>query len=283
MISQETKILGLIGYPLKHSISFILHNFAFEKLNIPAIYLNIPIPYEKFHKALEGLKHLPLYGLNVTIPYKELVITHLDEISILAQKIKAVNTITVKDGKWFGDNTDVPGFIKTLEDLNLPRDISYLVLGAGGAGRAIAFSLIEYGAQKIYITNRTKEKGENLIKDLKYYYPHIKSEYISWEEKEYFSECPFVLINTTSVGLDGETLSFKINKTLKERIYLVYDIIYNPYKTPLILQAEELKIPWKNGLDMLIYQAIYAWKNWFGFMPPFEFLKNEGEKYLCAF
>ncbi|MCX7845088.1 MAG: shikimate dehydrogenase [Dictyoglomaceae bacterium] len=283
MISQETKILGLIGYPLKHSISFILHNFAFKQLNIPAIYLNIPIPLENISKALEGLKYLPLYGLNVTIPYKELVIAYLDEISILAKKIKAVNTITIRDGKWYGDNTDVPGFIKTLEDLKLPKDIPSLVLGAGGAGRAVVFSLAEYGVQKIYITNRTKEKGENLIKDLKYYYPYIKSEYIPWEDKEYFSENPFILINTTSVGLDAKTSPFKIDEFSNEKIYLVYDIIYNPFKTPLILQAEKFKIPWKNGLDMLIYQGIYAWKNWFGFMPSFELLKKEGERYLCAF
>lgn len=283
MISQEIKIFGLIGYPLKHSISFVLHNFAFKQLNIPAVYLNIPIPMENIYKALEGLKYLPLYGLNVTIPYKELVISYLDEISQLAQKVKAVNTITIKDGKWYGDNTDVPGFIKTLEDLKLPKEISYLVLGAGGAGRAISYSLAEYGAQKIYITNRTKEKGENLVKDLKYYYPYIKLEFISWEDKEYFSDCPFILINTTSLGLDGKTLPIKIKRFSKEKIYFIYDIIYNPYKTPLIIHAESLKIPWKNGLDMLIYQGIYAWKNWFGFMPSFELLKKEGEKYLCAF
>lgn len=283
MISQEMKILGLIGYPLEHSISFILHNFAFKQLKIPAIYLNIPIPLVNICKALEGLKYLPLYGVNVTIPYKELVISYVDEISTLAQRVKAVNTIAIREGRWYGDNTDVPGFIKTLEDLKLPKDIPYLVLGAGGAGRAIGFSLAEYGVQKIYITNRTKEKGENLIKDLKYYYPYLKLEIIPWEEKESFSEDSFVLINTTSLGLDGRTSPFKIDKFSKDKIYFVYDIIYNPYKTPLIIQAENLKIPWKNGLDMLIYQGIFAWKNWFGIIPPFDLLKKEGEEYLCAF
>ncbi|MGB9857289.1 MAG: shikimate dehydrogenase [Dictyoglomaceae bacterium] len=281
MVSQDTKILGLIGYPLKHSLSYVLHNFAFKHMNIPAIYINIPIPLENFQKAIEGLKYLPLYGLNVTIPYKELIIPYLDEISPLAQRVKAVNTITIKDGKWYGDNTDVLGFLKTLEDLNLPKDIPYFILGAGGAGRAIGFSICEYGAKEIYITNRTKEKGENLIKDLESYYPHVKIEFIPWGEKEYLSKYPFVIINTTSLGLDGESSPFKIESFLKGKIYFVYDIIYNPYKTPLILQAEKMKIPWKNGLDMLIYQGIYAWRNWFGIMPSFELLKKEGEKYLC--
>jgi shikimate dehydrogenase len=283
MISQDIKILGLIGYPLKHSISYILHNFAFNYMNISAIYINISIPQENFKKAIEGLKYLPIYGLNVTIPYKENIISYLDGLSDLAIKVKAVNTITVKDGFWYGDNTDVPGFIKTLEDSNLPKDISYLVLGAGGAGRGVTFSLCEYGVEKIYLTNRTKEKGENLVKELKNYYPNIKIEFILWEEKEDFLNEPFIIINTTSLGLDGKSLPFKLSSKNNKKIFFVYDIIYNPYKTPLILLAEEYKIPWKNGLDMLIYQGIFSWKNWFGIMPPFEVLKREGEKYLCDF
>lgn len=275
------KILGLIGYPLEHSISYILHNFAFKELNIPAVYVNFPIPMEKFQKAVEGLKVLPIYGLNVTIPYKESIMPYLDEISPLAKKVKAVNTIKVKEDKWYGDNTDIPGFIKTLEEIKLPKDIPYLILGAGGAGRAIGFSLCEYQVKKIYITNRTEERAINLIKDLSFNYPNINIQFIPWDKIEYINDYPLVIINTTSIGLDGKSLPVNDNFINPDKVYFVYDIIYNPYKTPLILEAEKKKIPYKNGLDMLIYQGIYAWEIWFNMSPPFELLKKVGEEYLC--
>lgn len=279
MISPSTKIYGLIGYPLGHSISFHIHNAAFKAASIDAIYLNIPINPEKFHQVVEGLKYLPFSGFNVTIPFKERIISYLDDISEISKLLKAVNTIYKdKNGNWIGDNTDFEGFLKTLIELNLSKDEVYLVLGAGGASRAVCYSLIEYGVKNILLTNRTYERAEKLAEEI-FINKGIKINVISWDRKEKNSD-RIILINTTSVGLDGKSIPW--NGSLRNIIF-VYDLIYNPFKTPLLYLAEKEGIPWKNGLDMLIYQACYSWQRWFGIMGPVEVMKKEAEKILCVF
>lgn len=279
MISSSTKIYGLIGYPLGHSISFYIHNAGFKSASIDAIYLNIPINPEKFNQVVESLKYLPFSGFNVTIPFKERIIEYLDGISEISKLLKAVNTVYKdKDGNWIGDNTDFEGFLKTLKELNLSKEGVYLILGAGGASRAVCYSLIEYGVKKIILTNRTYERAEKLAEEI-FISKGLKIEVIPWDEKEDISD-RIILINTTSLGLDGKSIPWKAS--LKNVIF-VYDLIYNPFKTPLIYLAEREGIPWKNGLDMLIYQACYSWERWFGFLGPIEVMKKEAEKVLCGF
>lgn len=278
MISPSTKIYGLIGYPLGHSISFYIHNAAFKSASIDAIYLNIPIPSDTFHQAVIGLKHLPIWGFNVTIPFKERIVEYLDHVSEISRLLKAVNTVYRDEkGNWIGDNTDFEGFLRTLEELNLDRNKFYLVLGAGGASRAVCYSLIHYGVSNIILSNRTYERAESLAEEI-YNNKGIKVTLVPWEDKENINE-EVIIINTTSLGLDGRAIPWR--GSLKKVIF-VYDLIYNPFKTPLISIAEKEGVSWKNGLDMLIYQACYSWKRWFGFVGPIDVMKREAEKILCV-
>ncbi|MGC8813373.1 MULTISPECIES: shikimate dehydrogenase [Dictyoglomus] len=275
MISPSTKLYGLIGYPLGHSISFYIHNAAFRALSIDALYLNIPIEPEFFSKAILGIKYLPIYGLNVTIPHKESIIEFLDEISEISNILGAVNTVYRENHKWKGDNTDFGGFLKTLENLNLSRDFSCLILGAGGAARAVIYAVLEYGFKEVYLTNRTYERAEKIAVEVKKN-KNFEIKVIPWEDREKISE-KVILINTTSIGLDGKETPW--NGDFKKLVF-VYDIIYNPKETPLLKLAKENNVPYKNGLDMLIYQACLSWEKWFGFVGPFEVMKREAEKLL---
>jgi len=278
LIASSTKILGLLGYPLGHSISFYIHNKAFQVSSIDAIYLNIPISPEYFSEAIKGLKFLPIWGLNITVPFKEKIIEFLDELSETSKILGAVNTVFVDDkGRWIGDNTDLPGFLKTIQELNLNKDLPFLILGAGGAARAVIYALIEYGVKNLFISNRTEEKADRLIEEVSDKKGFLIQK-VLWKEKENLKE-KLVLINTTSVGLDGKSNPWK--GTLRN-VVLVYDIIYNPFKTPIIFQAEEEKIPWKNGLDMLIYQAAYSWERWFGILGPVDIMRREAFDIICA-
>jgi len=278
LISSSTKLLGLIGYPLGHSISFYIHNVSFQASSIDAIYLNIPILPDNFNQAFSGLKYLPIWGLNVTVPFKEKVIEFLDDLSPTAKMLKAVNTI-YKDEKnrWLGDNTDLPGFLYTLKELTLPQDVIYLVLGAGGACRAVLYALIEYGVREIFLTNRTYERAERLAEEI-WSNKGINIKLLPWDEKEKIKD-KFILINTTSLGLDGKSNPW--DSSLDKAVF-VYDLIYNPPLTPLLIMAKENNIPYKNGLDMLIYQAAFSWERWFGFMGPVEVMKKEAEKIICV-
>jgi len=275
LVSPSTKLYGLIGYPLGHSISFYIHNAAFRALSIDALYINIPIEPESFSKAILGIKYLPIYGLNVTIPHKERIIDFLDEISVISKLIGAVNTVYLEENKWKGENTDFGGFLETLKELKLDKDLPCLILGAGGAARAVVYAVIEYGFKEIYLTNRTYGRAERIAEEVKKN-KNIEIKIIPWQERHKVDE-KLILINTTSIGLDGKSTPWNGNF---KSIAFVYDIIYNPKETPLLSLAKENNVPFKNGLDMLIYQACLSWNKWFGFIGPFEIMKREAEKLL---
>ena len=170
IITGKTKIYGLLGDPVKHSFSPLMHNAAFKDLKIDACYAAFKVKTDHIEKALNGIRVLNISGINVTVPHKSSVISHLDEVTPLAKKIGAVNTVLNKNGYLTGTNTDISGFVRSLGDLQFsPKNKKVGLLGAGGSARAVLAGLADAGVRQILIHNRTQSRAENLVKEFSFY------------------------------------------------------------------------------------------------------------------
>ena len=247
----------VIGNPIKHSLSPKLHNHWLKENNIDAFYDKEELNESGISGIIDEIKKDKINGINVTIPFKKSVIPFLDELSPLAEEVQSVNTIFKKGNKVIGDNTDVVGFEQGLKHINYSvKNKKIFILGAGGVVSSIILALKRLGASKITLSNRTKEKAEELKKifsDL---------EIINWGQKTNFD----MIINATSLGLKKED---KIELDLSEigSDKLFYDLIYNPSKTNFLLKGEELGNQIENGKMMFIYQAQLAFKIWHNILP----------------
>ena len=253
------KKYGIIGNPLSHSLSPLLHNFWFKRHNIKANYSLIEIKEDQIEEIVNKIKKEELQGINVTVPYKQAVIPFLDLIINDAKETSSVNTIYLNsEKKIVGENTDVYGFdssfIEKLNDNDL-LEKNILILGAGGVTPSIIYSLKKKKIEKVYISNRTVEKAQSI----KAKFPFI--EIILWENINDISIDMDVIINTTSLGMkNGNDFKQEIRKIKPKLIY--YDVIYNPLETKLIKKFKEKKIRTFNGLDMFLYQgqkSFYLW------------------------
>jgi len=247
----------VIGNPIKHSLSPKLHNYWLKENNIDALYDKKELKENDIPEILEQVKRDKINGINVTVPFKKSVISFLDQLSPLAKEVESVNTIFKKDNKVFGDNTDVVGFEKGLKHINYSvKNKKVFILGAGGVVPSIILALKRLGAVKITLSNRTKEKAE----DLKKIFPYL--EIINWGENTDFD----MIINATSLGLKKEDkIDLNFNKIGKNKLF--YDVIYNPSKTNFLLKGEELGNKIENGKMMFIYQAQMAFKIWHNILP----------------
>ena len=247
----------VIGNPIKHSLSPKLHNYWLKENNIDALYDKKELKENDIPEILEQVKRDKINGINVTVPFKKSVISFLDQLSPLAKEVESVNTIFKKDNKVFGDNTDVVGFEKGLKHINYSvKNKKIFILGAGGVVPSIILALKRLGAVKITLSNRTKEKAE----DLKKIFPYL--EIINWGENVDFD----MIINATSLGLQKEDrIELNLSKIGKNKLF--YDVIYNPSKTNFLLKGEELGNQIENGKMMFIYQAQMAFKIWHNILP----------------
>jgi len=270
-INTETKLIGLLGYPLGHSFSSLMQNAAFEEYSLNKIYIPIEVLPEDLETVVKGISKMNFDGFNITKPYKIDIIKYLDEIDEYAKCIGAVNTVSIKNGVLKGYNTDGIGFLKSYEE-NTGTKINgrnVFVLGSGGASRAISMTLALNKANKIYICNRTYEKAAALSND------------INNEVGECSVAVPFlhenmktaiddshILINTTSVGMFPDVDFSPIDKDLLNEKLTVCDAIYNPKKTKLLQEAEEIGCKTVIGLSMLLYQGTEAFEIWTGKKAP---------------
>ncbi len=253
---------GVIGYPLGHTFSPQIHNPAFKALGIEATYEVYQIQPDKFNETVTGLKAGQCSGFNVTVPYKQKVIPFIDEIDPVAQRVNAVNTIKKADGKWYGYNTDLFGFLFPIENY-LKNIKSVLIIGAGGAANAVCFALLDSANIKhMTIANRTIENANALKNSLdKTYNTEIETTSLEHESDKKYE----LVVNTTSVGM-GQTQNqnpYNLLNSYTDKT-VVYDLIYNPEKTELLKQAELFKLKAINGLDMLIAQAAKSFFIWTG-------------------
>ena len=253
--------LCVIGKPLKHSFSPIIHNYWLRKYSKPYIYEKKEIDSSFLPNIISQMKNKKLIGVNVTIPYKRSVYNLLKNLDINAKKSKAVNTIYLKDEKVFGQNTDGVGYCQALkQEMNFDvMNKNILVLGSGGASFGIVSELINRGVSKIVVSNRTLERSCELIKNFKN--KITKFEVMKWEEIKPSSTTDLI-INTTSVGMK-KNQEIKINIQNLKRSTIYSDIIYNPKKTLTMKIFEDKGFHTQNGLGMLVNQAAEAFRLWF--------------------
>ena len=283
VISGKTKVCGVIGDPIEHTMSPVMHNAAFNELGLDYVYVAFRVKGEELDKAIEGMKALDIAGLNVTIPHKVTVIPLLDELDPLAEKIGAVNTIVNNGGFLKGYNTDAMGFLQTLLDKGVePEGENVVVLGAGGASRAISFILAERGANLV-ILNRIEELdwAEELAQQISRVF---RKEVKAWELSELNLSTALdkadVLVNATSVGMIPNTAGTPVPLKLLRPGLVVFDIVYNPAETRLLREAGQAGAKTTGGLNMLAWQGALAFEMWTGQKAPVDLMKQEATKFL---
>ena len=276
-ISGKTKICGLIGDPVEHTMSPVMHNAAFDKLGLEYAYLPFRVSPEELPQAVSGLRALNARGFNVTIPHKVAVIPLLDELDPLAEKIGAVNTVVNDNGVLKGYNTDASGFLQALLERGVePKDKNIVLLGAGGAARAIAYILAEQDA-RLTILNRREELdwaeaiAANIRKDLR---KDIDVFELLPEYLEKALESANILANATSIGMSPASGVSLVPSQLIKSGLVVVDIVYNPVRTKLLQDAAVAGAVTVEGLDMLVWQGALAFEKWTGEKPPFDLMKE---------
>lgn len=249
--------LGIIGDPIAHSLSPALHSYLLRSLGIAGEYRAYRVRESELKEFL--VTHQELAGFNVTIPHKERILNYLDWIFEEARVIGAVNTVKNEQGALMGYNTDSVGFLRSLRARNLsPRRA--ILIGAGGAARAVAHALLQSTVTALSIYNRTPERALTLAVELRHLYPNKMTAVeqdphrLPWDRADLF-------VNATPVGMKSDTLPVPLPQRLPQNV-LVYDLVYNPPKTRLLMEAERRGAQIMGGLDMLIYQAIEALKVW---------------------
>lgn len=264
-INTETKLLGLLGHPLGQSLSPLMHNAAFNDLSLNKLYIPIEVLPENLETVVKGISKMNFEGFNITKPYKIEIMKFLDETDEYANCIGAVNTVTIKNGILKGYNTDGIGFLKSFEK-NTGTNIegkNIFILGSGGAARAISMTLAINKAKKIYICNRTFEKASLLSEEIDNYAGKCSTAILmSYEEMKKAINDSDILINCTSIGMLPNIDETPLDKRLLNKNLIVCDAIYNPRKTKLIKEAEEIGCKTVTGLDMLVYQGIEAFELW---------------------
>tara|TARA_B100000963_G_scaffold54857_1_gene43053 strand:+ start:1422 stop:2216 length:795 start_codon:yes stop_codon:yes gene_type:complete len=241
----------VIGNPIDHSLSPKLQNYWIKENNIDATYNKIKLEDTQIKDFIQDIKKQKVTGCNVTVPFKKLVIPFLDKLSPEAEVTQSVNTITFDNGDLVGHNTDIAGFDTAVKKLNFSiKDKKVLILGAGGVVPSIIFALKNMSVKEITISNRTKEKAENL----KVLFDDIKV--LEWGNLNDFN----MVINATSLGLNNETINLDFSSSGQDKLF--YDVIYNPQETNFLKMGKQLGYKTENGKNMFVYQALEAFKLW---------------------
>lgn len=265
--------LGLIGYPIKHSLSPWIHETFLEKTNLKGTYSIIEIEERSFAEEIEKLKKRDIDGFNVTVPYKVKIIPFLDEIDPQASAIGAVNTVQNKDGKWIGYNTDGIGYMRSLiskyPELKKDKNIAILLLGAGGAAKGILHALVENGYTNITIANRSLDRASELAK------ANGQIEILPLNDAEANLAAYSLIIQTTSVGMKPNADRSIISLANVRKGAIVSDIVYQPLVTNFLKEASFHGARIHFGHTMLLYQAQYAFEIWTGIKPEIGTMDDE--------
>jgi len=284
-INGQTKLVGLIGHPVEHSLSPAMHNSAFAALNLNWCYVLLPVLPEQLGEAVAGLRALSFVGANVTVPHKEAVMSHLDHVAPEARAAGAVNTIVVNEGRSIGYNTDWRGFLTALGEGGFdPQGKRAVVLGAGGAARAVVYALAQAGAQ-VTILNRTPARAQALIRDFSLLLPSTSlfALPLTLQTLEERTADAHLLVNTTPVGLWPEVDQSPWPEDLAFPGHLtVFDLVYNPRQTELLRQARTVGARVIGGLGMLVHQGAAAFELWTGEKAPAETMYEAASETLVG-
>ncbi len=273
------KIYGIVGYPLKETLSPVIHNRAFKQNNIDAEYRIFKCKTEEDINIL--LKEKKISGFNVTIPHKNNILKFLDTISEKAKYSGAVNAVKIlDDGKIFGDNFDIDGFTESFSKCQQIKDGNFIILGCGGSARAVYYSLASNGADKITISARNTKKAEDMHSYFDTYFPKVKKNITSFGNISNEAKKCNGLINCTPCTMKGfeDTFKFTIPENIDKKCF-VFDLVYLPQNTKLIENAKYLGLNAECGLEMLLIQALKSFEMWtnktFDIIEIFQYLKND--------
>ena len=261
-INSDTILFAVLGDPVSHSMGPLMHNTAFSELGYNGAYLAFRV--KDIGKAVVGIKALGIKGASITIPHKVSVMDFLDELDDTAEKIGAVNTIMNREGVLIGYNSDGLGAVKALFERTVIKDKNVVILGAGGAARAIGFAIISEGG-RVTVINRTPVKGEELARDLGADFQPIS--------KLNKTVC-HILINTTPVGMFPDVDAMPVKKQDLDKTMVVMDVVYNPMKTRLLRAAENIGCQTIDGASMFVYQGAFQLELWTGMKAPVDVMRK---------
>ncbi len=262
-INGQTRVVGIFGDPIAHTRSPAMHNAAFRARDLPYVYIPFLVRPADLSRAIQSVRALNLAGVNVTVPHKERIVRYLDVLSAEAELCGAVNTVVHREGTLFGDNTDGRGFLVSLQERGLsPRRREVVLIGAGGATRAVLVSLIRAGSARVTIVNRTLAKSQALVRK---YGSLGKTQlaalpFAALQEPAPFKDAALV-VNCTSVGLHGEDFP-PLPYAATPRSCLFYDLLYRPGQTSFLRQARQARRPILDGRRMLLHQGALAFSLW---------------------
>ena len=261
-INSDTILFAVLGDPVSHSLGPLMHNTAFSELGYNGAYIAFRV--KDIGKAVVGIKALGIKGASITIPHKVSVMDFIDELDDTAERIGAVNTIVNREGVLTGYNSDGIGAVKALFEMTTIKDKNVVILGAGGAARAIGFAILAEGG-KVTILNRTPANGEKLAKDLGAdFQPMFKL----------IKTACHILINTTPVGMMPDIDAMPVRKQDLDKTMVVMDIVYNPLKTRLLRASENIGCRTIDGVSMFVYQGAFQLELWTGMKAPVEVMKK---------
>ena len=259
------KLYAVIGDPIAHSMSPAMHNELFNIYHINAHYQPLLVKRNDLEDAIKGLKAVGIAGFNVTIPHKEAIIPFLDRIDPLAKAIGAVNTVVNEDGELVGYNTDGSGYVKgLLENLKTLHDKKILIVGAGGAARALYFTIASHGVNRLDVCNRTLQKAEAILNECPY---PVQSTAIEISEAEKSLAKYDLVIQTTPIGMAPKIKEIPLSLHHLQANTFVSDIIYNPLESKFLQEAKLKGASIQNGLPMFVYQGALAFERWTGIFP----------------
>ncbi|MDX2241051.1 MAG: shikimate dehydrogenase [Leptolyngbyaceae cyanobacterium bins.302] len=284
VITGTTQLLGVIGYPIEHSLSPIMHNAAIAHLEVDCVYLPFLVRPEQLGEAVNGLAAIGVRGFNVTIPHKQMIMRLLSDVSPLAQAVGAVNTVWRQDDRWHGTNTDVTGFLAPLR--SLPRDWSktdVVILGNGGAARAVVAGCAELGCGKIRVFGRDRHKLDQFHQSWEKSPLAVTLETQTWDVlPEYFPTAGLV-VNTTPIGMYPQVYQLPVAPeliNLLEPGAIAYDLIYTPNPTRFLQRAKHQGATAIDGLEMLVQQGAAALEIWLDQTPPVDVMRRSLRQHL---
>lgn len=285
MITGKTKLLGVIGHPIEHSLSPVMHNAAIAQLGLDYIYLPLPVRPEDLQVALTGFAAIGLKGFNVTIPHKQAILPLLSKVSQVGQDVGAVNTVwRTEDLLWAGTNTDVEGFLAPLRTYN--RDWSQtiaVILGNGGAARAVVAGCAHLGCAEIHIAGRNQLNLNEFLSSWVNSPSSVNLQVHTWEELPLLIPQATLLINTTPIGMYPHVAASPLSAVQMKNLpsmAIVYDLIYIPNPTQFLRQAEELGAITIDGLEMLVQQGAAALKIWLQQQVPVDIMRQTLQQHL---
>jgi shikimate dehydrogenase len=284
VITGKTKLLGVIGHPVEHSLSPMMHNAAIAHLGVDYVYIPLPVKPEDLNQAVDGFAAIGLQGFSITIPHKQAILPLLAEVSDIAKAVGAVNTVWQTDTGWHGTNTDVEGFLAPLRELD--RDWTQakaVILGNGGAARAVVAGCAQLGCAEIQVVGRDDQKLENFLHSWMNSPLSVNLQVHTWNNLPKLLPETNLLVNTTPIGMSPHVERSPLSLLEVERLHpslIAYDLIYTPSPTLFLQQVQQQGCVAIDGLEMLIQQGAAALKIWLQQPVPVDVMRQALQKHL---